>query len=232
MKIKLLVFVFYSTILVNIYAEVFRKTNDSTVIEKEMVSPTRNEEAQNAYNIGTEYLNQNNFNEAENYFLQAIELDPEFVDAMDHLGLVYRNQKKYDEAESIYLKSIEIVPDNIVPYINLAVVYRFQGRLEDARQIYLKAMNIDKDDPEPYYGIGFLYQLVEQYENSIDFINIALQKYYQNNSSLIYDACYIQGNNYYYIKNNEKALIYYKMALFGHPDDAYLLEKINELENK
>jgi tetratricopeptide (TPR) repeat protein len=232
MKLKLLVFVFFSVLLSNVYPEEIRKIGDSTVIYEEMTAPSQNAEAANAYDIGTGYLRQNNFAEAEKYLLKAVELDPGFVDAMDHFGFAYRNQKKYDEAERIYLRSIETVPNNIVPYINLAVVYKNQGRLEEARQIYLKANRINEDNPEPYYGIGTLYQMAGQYENSIAFIDIAIQIYYQNNSSLIYDACYIQGDNYYHLKNSEEAVKYYNLALLGYPEDAYLLEKINEIENR
>ena len=80
-------------VIFNIYSEELRKTDDSTVIEKEMVTPTENTEAREAYNIGTNLLRQNHFEEAEQYLLKAIELDPNYVDAMDHLGLAYRNQK-------------------------------------------------------------------------------------------------------------------------------------------
>jgi tetratricopeptide (TPR) repeat protein len=211
------------------YSEELQKIGDSTVILHDVVRPTKNDEARAAYNIGSEYLSQSNFDEAEKYLLKALELDPEYIDAMDHLGLVYRNQKRYDEAERIYLQSIVMMPGNSVPYINLAMVYRYQGRLEDARQIYLKAMDIDKDDPEPYYGIGSLYQLINRYENSIDYINIAIQKYYLKSSELIYDACYIQGDNYYHLNNYEEALKYYMIALIGHSDNDYLINKIKEI---
>jgi tetratricopeptide (TPR) repeat protein len=230
--LKTIVIIFLSiNVIFSIYSEDLRKTDDSTVIEKEMVAPTENNEAWEAYNNGTDLLHQNRFEEAEQYLLKAIELDPNYVDAMDHLGLAYRNQKKYVEAENIYLRSIGIMPNNTVPYINLAIVYRLQGRLEDARQTYLKVIKIDENDPEPYYGIGVLYQMVNQYENSITFINIAIQKYYEKISVLIYDACYIQGDNYYAIENYEESLKYYKIALNGYVDNKHLLDRINELEN-
>jgi len=212
-----------------IFSEEVRFLDDSTVITLEMVSPTENIEAREAYNNGTALLRQNNFSEAEGYFLKAIELDNKFVDAMDHLGIVYRNLRRYEEAEEWYLRSIEINPNNLVPYINLGIVYRYQGRYEDARQIYLKAQRINPDDPEPYFGIGVLYQLVEQYRISIEFINIAIQKY--NNTLLLCNAFYVQGNNFYYMKEYEEALKYYKVAILGFPDNDNIRNKIIEIEN-
>jgi len=216
----------------NIFSQDIRRSEDTTFITYEMISPTENKDAIDAYNKGTGLLRQNKFEEAEKYFLTAIELDNKYIDAIDHLGLVYRHMEKYEDSERMYLLSIEINPDNIVPYINLAMVYRLQGRYEDARQSYLKAQKIDPDDPEPYFGIGVLYQLVEMYETSIIFINIAIQKYYEKESILICDAYYIQGNNYYYMDNYNDALKYYKVALIYYPDNTAIQNKINEIENK
>jgi tetratricopeptide (TPR) repeat protein len=192
----------------------------------------KNDAAREAYNIGTSLMQANEFDAAENYLLQAIKLDPNYVDAMDHLGLVYRNQKRYIEAEKIYLRSIEIMPNNSVPYINLAFVYKLDNKLEEARQIYLKFIKINENDPEGYYGIGQLYQMVGQYENSIYYFDIAIQKYIDSNSNLVFDALYQQGNNYYNLKQYETALQCYQNALKTHPNDMYLLEKIEELSKK
>jgi tetratricopeptide (TPR) repeat protein len=232
MKKIIFMIILCNFIFLDVFTEELRKTDDTTVITRGMVSPTENEEARAAYDLGSKLLKENNFEEAEYYLLKAIELDPEFADAMDHLGLVYRNQKRYDEAENIYLKSIEIMPGNKVPYINLAIVYRFQDRLEDARQMYLKVIDIDEDDPESYYGIGSLYHLANQYENSIAFMNIAIEKYSQIRSMLIYDAILIQGHNFYAIDNYEEALKYYKIALRGDPENVGLKNRIEEIESE
>jgi tetratricopeptide (TPR) repeat protein len=185
-----------------------------------------------AYNLGTSLLHQNRLEEAEIFLLKAIELDNDFVDAIDHLGLAYRRLQRYDDSEKMYLLSIEKNPNNMVPYLNLAIVYRFQWRYEDARQIYLRAQKIDENDPEPYFGIGVLYQLAGQYDNSVTFINFAIQKYIEKESSLLCDALYVQGNNYYYMEEYDEALKYYKIALLYYPDSDEILNKINEIENR
>jgi tetratricopeptide (TPR) repeat protein len=215
-----------------ISSEDIRRLDDSTFIAREMVSPTENMNAMDAYNQGTSLLHQNQLEEAEKYLLKAIELDNNYVDAIDHLGLVYRRLQRYDDSEKMYLLSIEINPNNTVPYLNLAMVYRFQWRYEDSRQMYLRAQKIDENDPEPYFGIGVLYQLVERYDISISFINFAIQKYLDKDSVLVCDALYVQGNNYYYMEEYDEALKYYKLALLYYPDSGEIKNKINETENR
>jgi tetratricopeptide (TPR) repeat protein len=142
-----------------------------------MVAPTENVQAMVAYNKGTFLLKKNELNEAEKYLKEAIDLDPFFVDAMDHLGLVYRRQSRYNEAEKIYLRSIEINKENATPHQNLAIVYRLQNRLNDAFEQYLQIMEIDSNNPESYYGIGELYHLTGDYQKSIVYFDEAIKKY-------------------------------------------------------
>jgi len=222
---------FIGTAGISLFSEEIIALNDSVFITREMVSPTDNIEAMEAYNAGNALLRQRNFLEAEAFFLKAVELDNLYVDAMDHLGLVYRNLGKYKDAEYWYLKSIEINPNNLVPYMNLAMAYRFQGRFEDARQIYLRAQKIDPNDPEPYFGIGVLYQLAGQYRASIDFINVAAQKYDERNSLLIFDSFYVQGENYYYLREYEEALKLFRAAIIHHTDNIAIQNRIKEIEN-
>jgi tetratricopeptide (TPR) repeat protein len=211
-----------------------RRTDDSRIITYDMVDPTDSAEARNEYNIGTKYLNEENFERAEYHLLQAIEFDAEFADALDHLGLVYRKQGKYEEAARAYLMSIEIMPSNIVPYINLAVVYRYQGKNNDAKNLYLKAYEIDKDEPEVFYGLGSVFYSVNYYKESIQYYKIAFSKYAERNSAvdgqLMCDASYMIAENYYLLNDYDEAVKYYKIAAVGYPRDEYLLNRINEIE--
>jgi tetratricopeptide (TPR) repeat protein len=197
-----------------------------------MVAPTENKKAMEAYNRGTNYLMQNRLNEAERYLKEAIELDPLFVDAMDHLGMVYRRQNRLSEAEGIYLRSIGLNNRNTVPYQNLAIVYRMQNRLNDAFEQYKKIIQIDPDDPEGYYGMGELYYIDGDYDNSMIFIDKTIELYINLNSPYVYDAFFYKGMIYYRINNYEEALKYLEEARKGNPNNATIERTINEIKNK
>jgi tetratricopeptide (TPR) repeat protein len=209
-------------------AQQSRQSPDTTVIENVMIAPSKNKSAMNAYNIGTRYLRANDFHKATVYLKQAIKFDPEFVDAMDHLGVAYRNQGQYAAAIAMYRRSIAINPRNTTPHINLAVIYRLQGNMEGARQEYMEVMSIEQENPESYYGIGLLYNAAEMYGDSIEYINKAIQLYIKLNSALVYDACLIQGDNYYELYDYSEALRYYKIAAIGYPDNEALQQRIAE----
>lgn len=202
------------------------------VPEREMVAPSQNKEAVKAYNKGTELMNAGKFNEAEPYLQKAIELDPLYVDAMDHLGIVYRRQKRYEDAKNMYLRSIGINDKNLVPYLNLAIVYRNLGQPRDALELYIKVTELDPEDPEGYYGIGELLQEIEEYEKSIVAFDKAIEKYNAKKSILVYDAYFYQGLNYYHLENYEAALEYLELAKKYHSNNKQLDALIRELKGK
>jgi tetratricopeptide (TPR) repeat protein len=214
------------------YATEYESMDIKTEFSSPMVAPSKNEKAISTYNIGTQFLLENKLTEAEKYLTEAIELDPLFVDAMDHLGIVYRRQERLSEAEGIYLKSIEINNKNKTPYQNLAIVYRMQNRLNDAFEQYKKIIQIDPDDPESYYGIGELFYIVGDYNNSMPFIDKAIELYIDLNSPYVYDAFFYKGMMYFRMNNYEEALKYLEEARKGNPNNIMLEETIDEIKNK
>ena len=197
-----------------------------------MVAPTNNEQAMHSYNRGTTYLWENRLEDAERYLLEAIELDPFFVDAMDHLGLVYRRQNRLNEAEEMYLRSISINDQNKVPYQNLAIVYRFQNRLNDAFELYRTLIILDENDPEGYYGIGELFFIVGNNEDALVFFDRAIQLYYEMDSVLIFNAFYYKGMILYRLNRYEEALLFLQEARTVHTENMTLLNAINDILNR
>ena len=197
-----------------------------------MAAPSANEQATALYNLGSQFLSENKLEEAERCLKEAMDLDPLFLDAMDHLGLVYRRQNRLPEAEKIYLKSIAINDKNKVPYQNLAVVYRMQNKLNDAFELYKKLIKLDENDPEGYYGMGGLLFIAEDYKNSMFFFDKAIELYIRINSPHVYDAFYYKGMIYYMMYENDEALKYLNEALKGNPDNATIKNTINEIKNQ
>jgi tetratricopeptide (TPR) repeat protein len=202
-----------------------------TIDPVEMVSESVNARAMEAYNAGTHFLRQNRLEDAEKYLLEAVRLEPEFVDAMDHLGILYRRLNRFEEAEYYYLKSISINDKNKVPFINLAVVYRIQGRLNEAYNLYLKVIGINQSDPEGYYGAGELFYITGNYENAMLFFNIALELYKRLNSPLVYDVYYYIGMIYFAANNYDEALGYLEEAQTAHPNNESIQRAINQIRN-
>ncbi|MDR2639127.1 MAG: tetratricopeptide repeat protein [Helicobacteraceae bacterium] len=207
-----------------------QETKEPKFIERDLIVKTDNEAAAKAYRIGTAMLLEDRALEASQYLLKAIELEPDFIDAIDHLGVAYRKLKMYDKAEEVYKRSIQIDSGNLVPYLNLALIYQMTDRAEESVQAYKTAAKLAPDDPEPYYGIGVAYRSIGDYKQSIVYFDEAIKRYKAQNSELIYDAYANQAENYYDLKSYKKALELYKIIVKRYPNATYCRDRIKELE--
>ena len=205
--------------------------SDSKIIETPLVSPTSNEKARFAYNKDPNCLKQVILIMQLSYCSKLLK-EPNYTDAMDHLGIAYRNLKKYDEAVKWYKKSISIKPESTAAYINLALVYSFQGKKQESIDTYKKIIELEPDNPEGYYGIGRVYFINRDYEESISYTDKAIQKYLDQGSSYIYDALYIQGLNFYNISNWKEALKCFEILVRAYPEDAKIKKIHNEIMTK
>lgn len=160
--------------------------------------------------LGGTYAGQEKWDEAEKFFIKAIEIRERIGDkdsneityALSNLGLVYAEQKKYDKAEVILRRAITIrektqSPDLAVTLLNLGKVYAEQKKLTEAQVVYEKAfelfllsedLNID--------GIrNVLNNLILTYEETKNYkklepayraiIDVIGKNYSMNDSSLI-----------------------------------------------
>ena len=110
------------------------------------------------YNYGVLLLNTNEFAEAENQFLQALEIDPEFENANYNLAVTYvkwgaeinrvaeekgvmteEDIEKYQKALPYLEGVVEADPENVQMWELIGKVYTVLGMTEDAEKAFGKA---------------------------------------------------------------------------------------------
>jgi len=69
----------------------------------------------------------------ENY-RKALEIDPDYQDALHGVGMALFNSGKVDEAIATAKKLIEIDKDDILAHTSLSMFYQAQGRIEEAEK--------------------------------------------------------------------------------------------------
>uniref|UniRef100_A0A8C9R5V2 Protein O-mannosyl-transferase TMTC3 n=1 Tax=Scleropages formosus TaxID=113540 RepID=A0A8C9R5V2_SCLFO len=122
-------------------------------------------------NVGHALENQNNYERALKYFLQATRVQPDDIGAHMNVGRTYKNLNKTKEAEDAYLiaKSLmpqvipgkkyatRVAPNHLNVYINLANLIRTNdSRLEEADQLYRQAISMRPDFKQAYISRGEL----------------------------------------------------------------------------
>ncbi len=170
--------------------------------EESALSMSANPLALSAYNMGIEFLKQNEPENAIKQFEQAVKIDPRFVFAWDNLGVCRRKAGKLDEALDAYNKSLELDPKGVTPLHNIPVVYEYQKKYDEALAAYGRITSIYPDDPEAFYGKGRIYSMYKiDYEKALDNMCKAYNAYVLLQSPYRVDA----EKNIQYIYSKMKA---------------------------
>ncbi|MBN2896547.1 MAG: tetratricopeptide repeat protein [Campylobacterales bacterium] len=83
------------------------------------------------------------FEEAEQAYVQALELDEADERLHNALASLYRAQKRFDEAKKHYERSIEIAPEFAQTRFNFANLLLDMGDTQGAKALYEKAIELD-----------------------------------------------------------------------------------------
>ncbi|OQY00416.1 MAG: hypothetical protein B6I26_08165 [Desulfobacteraceae bacterium 4572_130] len=83
-------------------------------------------------NLGWAYLGKKEYNSAKKYFLKALKIKPDFINAIHGLANVYIKTKQLNIALNIINQTIKDKPSSVILYADLAEIY-------EAKQQFLKA---------------------------------------------------------------------------------------------
>ena len=170
----------------------------SLITKKQLYGEKAHPDIAHSYNnLGTFYINQSNYNKAEEMLIMALNQRLELFGNNPHsdiagsynnLGGVYHDQGKYKEGEKYYLKALNIRkqihgerahPDVAISYKNLGTLYDSQEDYKRAEEMYIKSLNLNlelygKDKPHAdvsrsYNNLGFVYYNLGDYKRAEEY---------------------------------------------------------------
>lgn len=82
--------------------------------------------------------------EAKQLYEEILNLDPDYVDALNNLGVIHIHNKNYSTARSNFEKAIVFKPDYVDPYYNLACLHAIKGEVPQGLARLKKAVSLDR----------------------------------------------------------------------------------------
>lgn len=98
--------------------------------------------------LGEVYIRKEDFETAQNYFTQALEISPEDEVAAYNVGEILFSNQKIDEAIKYFELAIKIKKDWSRPYMKLGYVYLNKGDFEKSLDYFNTFIEMDPEDPE------------------------------------------------------------------------------------
>ena len=120
------------------------------------------------------------------HYTEAINLNPEHVDAYNNRGIAYRNKGEIEAAIQDYNKAIDLNSELAEAYNNRGNAYLNKGEIEAAIQDYNKAIDLNPEHADTYNNRGVAYLnkgefdlAIQDYTKAID-LNPELADVYRN----------------------------------------------------
>ena len=92
----------------------------------------------------SKYMNED-YDEAEDWFVQALMIEPDNAEANSNLALCFKRKALFTKAELFLNEAIKKEPHNANFYYNLATVYEGHGRNTEAIKSYKKYLELSPD---------------------------------------------------------------------------------------
>jgi tetratricopeptide (TPR) repeat protein len=176
------------------------------------------EKARPHNNLGNALQAQDKLDEAISHFRRALQLKPDFVEALSNLGNALQLQGKLDEAISCYRQALLIDPHSAKAFNNLGSALQLQGELDEAIDYFRQALRNNPDSPKIHYTHYNLAKALDSQGNTEEAIS-----HYRHALRIKPDfaeACYNLGRIMQTQGNLDEAINYYHHALRFKPDFA------------
>jgi len=174
-------------------------------------------------NQGKQFYLDGDYVRAEQYYRQAIQVNPHCAETYNHLGLVFKKKKAFDQAAACFQKAIELQPNYAEPHYNLGDMLDDFGKFDEAGACYRKALTIQPDYVKAHnslgvtlYAQGKLEEAISCYRKAIEF-DPGFAKSYNNLGAVLHQQDKLK-----------KAIDHYRKATTIDP---YFAEAHNNLGN-
>ena len=115
------------------------------------------EDSEVFFNMGIAYKAKGELVKAAAEYERALELTPQYAEALNNLGNIRKDQKRYDESIAHLEASIKVFPDNPKTHNNLGTVYAIKGDVNKAALYFAKAAHLQPTYFEARQNLGIAY---------------------------------------------------------------------------
>ncbi|MFI5149162.1 MAG: tetratricopeptide repeat protein [Bacteroidia bacterium] len=145
----------------------FKETGDTTrAISSMQTAVEQDNTYYNAYiQLGLLFAAKHN-KLGEDYFNNALKLQPENPEVLYDLARMYQDEQKYKDAAGLYLHMLQINKNFYDAQYNLGVVQVDMKNYAEALNYFSNAITIQPKNPKPYYARGYAYQLMGNFQNA------------------------------------------------------------------
>jgi Tfp pilus assembly protein PilF len=113
--------------------------------------------------------------EAEQHLKKAIQIDPDYSDALNNLGIYYHRKREFEKSIQCFEKVTTLDPGFYGGWVNLAGSLISQGKFHQAKAASLKAYSLRPDDTRVVSQTALAYFYLHDVENAKKFFQKVIE---------------------------------------------------------
>ena len=121
--------------------------------------------------LGQSYELKEMYEQSSEEYNKALNLDPNYANALNMGAYSYMNLKVYEKAVEYLKRYAAVLPGNPNPIDSLAECYFRMGKLDEAMESYKKALEIKPDFYMSMDVLGYIYALKEDYSEALKWLD-------------------------------------------------------------
>ena len=179
------------------------------------MSNKKNLTLKEAYNLAVQCHQNNNLQDAQNYYQEILKIDPNDLGTNYNLGLIFMKLNDHQKASNCFEKVIKIDPNYAYAHFNLGILFKEVGENQKAKDCYEKAIKIDPNHANSHINLGILFNALGDYQKAKDCFKKAME--INPNDAKVYNNL---GNVLVKLKENQKAIGCFEKAIEINPNYA------------
>jgi tetratricopeptide (TPR) repeat protein len=183
-----------------------KESNNIQQLKNEIQKDTNN--ALNYFFLGKAYADIDSFDLALTQMLKAISKKPRDPKLYSGLSNMFLKFNKSYESIDILKKYLSLVNPNDVNILSqLGVHYLYVKKYHESIEIFNQILKLNPSNADAYFYKALNYDELGEFNKAVSTLQTAVE---QNSNHI---ASYLKLGNMYYLKNDEKCMLYYNNAL-------------------
>ncbi|UCE63781.1 MAG: tetratricopeptide repeat protein, partial [Nitrospirota bacterium] len=204
-----------------------RDTLDRAITEYISAQMVNGDRPEAHTNVGVTYSQTRNFTKAEQAYLQALSLDPQWVPALVNLADLYRAQGRDAEGEPLLKRALDSDPNNPAIHQAYGLWLTRQGRTQEALESLKRSAELAPETARYWYVYGIALNSTGQTSEALQVLHRALDKFPEN-LDILYALVTIHRD-----QGDVKSAVTYAENLAGlRPDQEYFQQLVKELREQ
>jgi len=197
----------------------YKEKREEVLADFEQLSKRRNYNAADYYNLGFLYEQVGGKEEAMRFYTKAVQMKPDYKDALYNLANLYRDTGNYKIAMALYGRLVHFYPKFAQAYLNMGIIFNALGDQQRASQFYLKVIGLDPENGDAYFNLGYLSESQGDLSEAVNYYEKAVELAPKNA-----EAYYNLGNVYASLGQNSEAIASYLKTVGVNPrhQDAFV----------